>query len=324
MKLLHLYYIAPEKRPAVIEKFKVNNIDVYFAEDNYDAASINLLLIGSHEVNKSTLKLYPNLQIIQIIGHDSGLIDRDLCREKGIKVSQTTLPKGHIIAEHAIGLAISGLRNFTLADQLVRLEYNPQKMPTVTATEVNGADNWPVIEAKSLYGSKVGIVGLGAVGLELLKRLKVFGCEVSYFKRDKFSPETESRLKITYKALNELLQTSDILFFQLPYNEQTKRMITSKELQLLKPSAIIINCGRAAIFDECDLMYALAADELKFAGLDVFWQEPLPKGHPICRLPNVILTPHMAEIDSGGPDVSQLRQEAMQLLTDFAQGLKHK
>lgn len=318
MNLLHLYYLDPSKQAAVSELFRRVGVSVCFERGGMNPSEVDILLIGAHELNAADLGLFPRLRFIQVLGKDGGLIDREYCEQHGIIVSETSAPKGHVIAEHAIGMALYGLRQFSLADQKVRQGAGRGGFEEVDATETHGCDNWPGIASRCLYGSEVGIVGMGAVGLELLKRLRAFDCSVHYYKRARYSHAAEKRLGLSFLDIDAILSRCEVLFFQLPATDQTVGMISADRMMALQPGCVVVNCGRASVFDEAAMIDALQQKRIGFAGLDVFWREPLPSGHPLCAMDHVLLTPHMAEQLSDGPDVSQLRQEAMQCILRWA------
>lgn len=319
MNILHLYYLDPGKRSATIQYFADAKHTLVFDLEELPADQIDALFVGAQELTATDLAQFPNLKCIQVLGQRTELIDSDYCQANHIQLLTTNAPKGHIIAEHALGLALSGLRNFNEADRLVRAGFNPDQMSTVNATETAGADNWPQVRSRTLFGAKVGIVGLGTIGLELLHRLQAFGCQISYFRRTPFCQATNDRLGIQSLPLNQLLTASDVLFFHLPHAESTIGLIDAAMISLIPKGTILINCGRAAVFEESALMAAIQSQHIGFAGLDVFWQEPLPTSHPLCQTPNVTLTPHMAEMADNQPDPALLRREAMDRLIQALQ-----
>ncbi|MGL4853627.1 MAG: NAD(P)-dependent oxidoreductase [Lentisphaeria bacterium] len=316
-QILHLYYLDKSKRESAKDFFRERGMELHYDMSSVTNDKVEGLFVGAHELTASYLSLFPKLKAIQVLGQFIDLIDLDYCEKHGIKVLLSSDPKGHIIAEHAIGLALAGLRNFIVADKSVRGGYNGGDSLIVEATEVNGFDNWPNIKARSLYGSNVSIIGLGAVGLEILRRLKPFGCEIFYYKRNRFSEKLEQQLEIKFGELPDLLSKSDLIFFQLPYTEGTAGLISKDYLSKIKFGSVVVNCGRAGVVDEAAFIEMVAKNHISFAGLDVFWQEPISANHPLCHLSNTLLTPHMAEIVTNGPDVAQLRKNAMESLINF-------
>lgn len=145
----------------------------------------------------------------------------------------------------------------------------------------------------SLRGKVVGIVGLGRVGSASAKLFRATGCEVIYWSRRR-KPEAEHCLGTRYVGLKELLKSSDVVVVSAALTRETKGLIGEAELSLVKEGSILVNVSRGGVIDEDSLVEALASGRLGGAGLDVFIEEPLPRDHPLTRLRNVVLTPHIA------------------------------
>jgi glyoxylate reductase len=149
-----------------------------------------------------------------------------------------------------------------------------------------------------LAGKVVGMVGLGEIGTEIVKRLRAFEMEVTYTKRKRLPKETESELGVTWIAeLDELLSGSDFVVLMATYNESTHKLIGRREFDLMKQSAFFVNTARGRIVDEAALVEALRERKIAGAGLDVYWNEP-PVSEPapspeLFEFDNVILTPHI-------------------------------
>lgn len=314
LNFLHLYYLDPSKRADVVSKMNAAGFDVFFSPVDIPPENVHAMLVGADELQADKLQSYSGLKVIQVLGDSTALIDTEYCEQAGIKLLTTQGPRGHLIAEHAIGLALSLLRRFRVADQAVRNGDNPAGHDTVETKEAQGCDNWPEIEPQTLFCSTVGILGAGSIGLEIAQRLRPFGCEINYYKRTTYSESTEKKLGISSLPFEQILVTSDVLFVQLPLNKSTRSLINSDNISLLKRGVIVINCGRAAVLEEVAFMSALSSRRIAYAGLDVFWHEPLPVEHPLCSNDRVLLTPHMAEV--GGREVHLLRQEALDQIID--------
>lgn len=145
-----------------------------------------------------------------------------------------------------------------------------------------------------LYGSTCGIVGLGDIGTEVARRAKAFGMRVIAVKRTSGQkPEFVDELRDA-TGLDWLLESSDHMVVTLPGTQHTKNMIDARRLSLMHPGAYIYNVGRGSVIQEPALIQALQEGRLAGAGLDVFAEEPLPAESELWRLPNVIITPHVA------------------------------
>jgi glycerate dehydrogenase len=155
-----------------------------------------------------------------------------------------------------------------------------------------------------LAGSRLGIVGYGALGRRVAQIARAFGMDVAVTSR---SPVTDS--DVVQLPLDEVLATSDVVSLHLPLTDQTRHMIGARELASMKRSAILINTARGGLVDEAELAQALTAGTIAGAGFDVLSKEPPVPENPLLqlRLPNFVLTPHVAWASGG----------AMQTLADM-------
>jgi lactate dehydrogenase-like 2-hydroxyacid dehydrogenase len=159
---------------------------------------------------------------------------------------------------------------------------------------------WPKhklgLSCRSLYGKKVGLVGVGKIGIEVARMLQGFGVSISYYKRNRLSFETENQYNLTYKPFREVLMSCDILSIHCPLTDETRNLISKEEFEVIKPGCILINTSRGGIVNEKYLIQALQTGVLSFAGLDVFDVEPLGLDSSFSLVNNAILTPHSASI----------------------------
>jgi len=141
-----------------------------------------------------------------------------------------------------------------------------------------------------LYRRTVGLVGYGAVGQLVARYLEALGCRLLAF--DPYFSGNPAPTVLT--DLPTLLRESDVVSLHARLGPDTQGLIGAKELALMKPSAILVNTARSGLVDEAALVRALAERRIMGAALDVFDREPLPPDHPLLRLENVTLTPHLA------------------------------
>ena len=149
-----------------------------------------------------------------------------------------------------------------------------------------------------LEGKVLGIVGVGPLGKEMARIGSFFGADLCYFDIVRLSSEQEEELKLTFVDFETLLKRSDILTLHIPLTQETRNVIGSRELALMKPTALLINTSRGGIVDEEALLDALRSGRLRGAALDVFEMEPIPRDHPFLSLDSdlrkrLILTPHI-------------------------------
>ncbi len=163
----------------------------------------------------------------------------------------------------------------------------------------------PLAGMKALRDLTVGVVGFGRIGREVVQRLVPFKCAVQVF--DPVVPTAEiEKLGARAVGFDDLLKTSDVLTLHCPSTPQTRRLMNRDTFAKLKSGAIFINVGRGDLADPAALTAALTNGHLSAAALDVFDPEPIPTGHPLLSMPNVILAPHIASCSV--PAVKKLRE----------------
>ena len=199
----------------------------------------------------------------------------------GIPVANAGPANAGPVAEHAIMGALACLRFLRDA---------------ISEAEAGGWERQPWLDRDlwDLDQRTVGILGLGAVGEALARRLAGFGCRVVYNKRTPLPPDREAALGVAYRDLESLLAEAQVLVLTLPLNDETRGILGRERLQLLPAGAVVVNVARGHLMDMAALGELLRSGHLRGAALDVFDEEPLPPGHGLDRLPNVILTPHVA------------------------------
>lgn len=215
----------------------------------------------------------PRLRLLSIWGTGTDNVDLAAAKARGITVTNTPGVSATSIAEHALTLMLAVARNIPVQDAAVR------------------AGEWPRGRSMELRGKTLGIIGLGAIGRRFAELGRAIGMRVIAW-----TMHPNPALGFELVELDELYRSSDVVSLHLRLSPETTGMIGARELGLMKPSAIFVNTARGAIVDEPALVDALTNRRIHGAGLDVFAQEPLPPGHPLTKLPNVVLTPHSAGI----------------------------
>ena len=238
----------------------------------------DIIVIANHSLTKNAIDKAPNLKLIDVAFTGIDHIDTSICKEKNIMVCNAAGYSTKTVAELIIGLTIAGLRNITKANQVVRNQG--------TSFGIGG---------REIYNKTVGIIGLGAIGLETAKLFLAFGAKVIAYNRSE--KDEIKALGIEYKSLDEVLSLSNIISLNLPNNSETKGLISREKIALMKKDALFINCARGPIVDNTALAEALNNDELGFACIDVYDMEPpIPSDYPLLNAKNTILTPHQAFI----------------------------
>jgi phosphoglycerate dehydrogenase-like enzyme len=157
------------------------------------------------------------------------------------------------------------------------------------------AGAWQTTIGVGLHGKTLGIVGLGRLGRDVAKIGQAFGMHVVAWSQNLTAAVTEP-LRVTLVDKRTLLQTADVISLHLVLSARTRHLIGEAELGAMKPTALLINTARGPIVDEAALLAALRGHRIAGAGLDVYDEEPLPTDHPLRRLDNVVLTPHLGYV----------------------------
>ncbi|MBL7196489.1 MAG: phosphoglycerate dehydrogenase [Candidatus Omnitrophica bacterium] len=237
---------------------------------DYDA----LIIRSSTKVTKDIIEA-SNLKVIGRAGVGLDNVDLVAATGKGIIVMNS--PSGNTIstAEHTMSLILALSRNIASADKSIKSgEWNRSKFTGV-----------------ELYNKVLGIVGFGRIGQAVAKRAMSFGMKIIAY--DPFiSKEVVEKLGIELVELKKLFAESDYITFHIPLTEETKNLISSKKIPMLKKGVRIINCARGGIVNEDDLAKALQEGKISGVALDVYTKEP-PKDLALTNLDNVVLTPHL-------------------------------
>ncbi len=247
-------------------------------------ADVAVNIRGRTRFTAEVLQACPRLRLISIWGTGTDNVDLQAAAARGISVTNTPGANAIAVAEHTVTLMLAVLKKLAQADRDMR------------------QGGWPRNLVPQLRGKRLGIVGTGLIGREVAGMARGLGMEVVAWT---YHPDLAlaDRLRLRYVALEELLQTSDVVSLHLRATPQADGFLSRERLALLKRSAVLVNTARGSLVDEAALIEALRAERLAGAGLDVFQTEPLPADSPFRSLPNVVITPHAAGMT---PEVIQI------------------
>ena len=239
----------------------------------------DIVFVMAAPMPKELLAEARRLRLIQKLGAGLDKIDLDFCKERGIGVARLQAGNAIPVAEHTILLMLATYRQLPQIDRRTR------------------AGDWNKEDARgthrSLQHKTVGLVGFGAIGKEVAKRLRAFNVKILYYDPVRTSADIEQSLGVTYSDLDALVREADIVSLHLPLLPQTRNIIDAGRIAAMKAGAVLINCARGGLVDEAALTGALKAGRLMGAGIDAFSQEP-PVGNPLLELDNTVVTPHLA------------------------------
>jgi phosphoglycerate dehydrogenase-like enzyme len=239
-----------------------------------NVSDADILLLSNRPLSRAVIEACSKLKSICVAFTGIDHVDQEACKARGIILHNAAGYAVHAVSELAIGLMISLLRRIVLADATVRAGGNNRELA-----------------GHELFGKTLGIIGCGAIGLQVARLCNAFGCRVLGFERHVLRA---NGVAIEQVELDELLSQSDIVSLHLPLTAETRGFIGREQLARMKRSAILINTARGPVGDQSALIEALNQNRLAGAGIDVFDMEPpLPSDHPILKAPNTVLAPHI-------------------------------
>lgn len=277
------------KLPAEWQGDTLNDCEVILAEGNQKGVSPKLrerleeasgiFCLLDDPIPADILPNAPKLKVISNMAAGVDNIDLETCTKLGIPVGHTPGVLTDGTADLTMALLLSIGRQLPTASEDARLgrweSWNP--------TGWLGAD---------LKDATVGIIGLGNIGYAVAQRLSGFGPRIIFTSKNP-KPEKAQALNAQQVSLDELLRSSDFICLHTALTDETKGMIDKSAFQIMKRSAILINAARGAVVNTDDLVEALESKQIRAAGLDVTDPEPLPPDHPLYRLANCLITPHI-------------------------------
>jgi len=238
-----------------------------------------LLCLLTDTIDDSIFDIAPNLKVVSnmAVGYDN--IDVQLATDKGIPVGNTPGVLTETSADFAFALLMSVARRIPEAQQYVRDGNWKTWHPTV-------------LSGQDIYGATLGIVGFGRIGQAVARRAQGFGMKLLVNTRS--DNDAIDELGAERVELDDLLNRSDYVSLHVPLTDETHHLISSHELQTMKPTAILINTARGGVIDSKALYDALKSNDILAAGLDVTDPEPIPLDDPLLTLDNCVVVPHIA------------------------------
>lgn len=236
-------------------------------------------LVGTEPVNAGYLDKAPNIKLVARFGVGYDSVDVDECTKRGVMATHTPEVLSSGVADHTWAMILGFIKHIPLANKYARAKWEKRdgSVPFGWDTE----------------GKTLGILGLGRIGVEVLKRATGFPMNLIYHdvvRKEKL----EEKYGVKYVELNEILSKSDILTIHVDLNPTSRGIIDTDALSKMKETAIIVNTSRGPVIDEKALYNALKDGVIGGAALDVFEVEPTPVANPLFTLPNVLATPHIA------------------------------
>ena len=248
---------------------------------------------------RDVLSQLSNLRLVITTGMRNASLDVSYLAERGITVCGTQFAGGEqpgvpSTVEVAWALILAVAKRVTQEDRALR------------------AGRWQLDLPTNLAGATLGLCGLGNLGAAMVGPARAFGMEVIAWSQN-LTDERAAEVGVRRVSKDELLSTADFLSIHLVLSDRSRGLIGGPELLAMKPTAALINTSRGPIVDEAALVAALRVGIIAAAGLDVYDQEPLPAGHPLTMLPNIVLLPHLGYVSEPG-----MRHMYRQVVEDIA------
>ncbi|MDX6732734.1 MAG: hypothetical protein QOC54_2682 [Baekduia sp.] len=232
-------------------------------------------IAGLETIDRSVLESADRLKVIARYGVGVDNVDLAAAAERGIVVTNTPGANAGAVAELVVGLMLALARRIPQADRAVR------------------QGTWGRMDGVALEGKVVGLLGFGAIGREVARRVAAMGCTVVTHDPAPAAPAAAADLGVRFAGRDEVIATSDFLSLHMPVLPDTRGSVDAAFLAAMKPGAFLVNAARGELVDEAALVEALGSGQLAGAALDALAEEPPPPGFALGALDNVILTPHV-------------------------------
>jgi phosphoglycerate dehydrogenase-like enzyme len=226
---------------------------------------------------RAVISALPKLRLLITTGARNASFDLAAAKEHNVTVCGTP-GFGNPTAGLAIGLMLELTR---------RIGFENARM--------KAGEPWQVTIGPDLEGHTLGVIGLGKLGARVAKVAQALGMKVIAWSQN-LTPEKCREVGAEYAAREDLIRQADFISIHVVLSQRTRGLVGAKELDLMKPTAYLINTSRGPIVDEAALLAALGEKRIAGAGLDVFDVEPLPREHPLRKMDNVVLTPHLGYV----------------------------
>ena len=256
-------------------------------------ADADYAISGQVAVSGAVLRAAKRLKLLHKWGVGVDNLDLATARELGIKVARTTGSNAVAVAEFTIGLMICALRHIPHGH--FGLQHGTWQ-------------SWRGQSPFLLSGKTVGLVGFGAIGKAVAKRLSGFGCTLLYNKPHRLTPDEEKTHGAEFAELPALLTRADVVSLHCPLTPATTGLVDRDALASMKSTAVLINVARGGVVVESDLVRALRHRVIHAAAVDVYEIEPLPADSPLLHIDNLTLTPHLGAMaaDTFAPTVTRM------------------
>ena len=271
------------------------------------SSAVKVIVSEYIPVNLQVLGRAPGLKGVIAYGAGYDHIDAGALNQSGIKVCNCRGENAQAVAELAFGLLLSLLRRIHKADPWVR-QGEWVKAGRALPEWTSGQELW----MKTL-----GVIGLGQIGKRVIKIAKGFDMKIVGYD-PLINPSLYNQMGVEPASLAELLSRADVVTLHIPLTSATDKLLDSSAFAAVKPGMVLVNTSRGKVIEERAFIEALQTGRIKGAALDVFATEPLPPGHPLTKLENVVLSPHMGALSQEAGD--RLSDSVARQVRDILEG----
>ncbi|MBT1175948.1 D-2-hydroxyacid dehydrogenase family protein [Bifidobacterium sp. LC6] len=294
--------------PALKDVARVRMFEEFTSDEDVIAervADADVLLVGGYHISDDllrTLNEHSHVKCIVFCGTGvASYINLDLAREFKIRVCNAEHYGDHAVAEHTFALMLELVRRTGQLDANVKA----------------GSWSWAGGDGLQLAGRRLGIIGLGGIGSTVAGIARAFGMKVSAWNSHVPAEHFERSGAEPVNDLNELIANSDVVSVHLPLNNATRGIVTAENLAHLQPGTLFINTARSEVIESGALLARLSKGDIP-AGLDVFDHEPLAADDAICKVPGIVLTPHVGWRTDGA--FKELTRQMIQCVVAYFAG----
>ena len=299
MKVVFFTNIDAELRQVVADK-ALPGMDVVTAPADMDddekielVRDADFIMLFPGKISDRVLQAATKCKLIQLLSAGYDEMNLPLAEDLGIAVANNGGANRVAVAEHTLMLMLATHRRMMFYANNVKAGRWKQEQDRK-------------IDVFELEGKTLGLIGMGNIGRQVASRAAAFDMELQYY--DKYHPLTpveEETMGIKAVDMDTLLQTSDVVSTHVPLTRETYGMIGKRELELMKPTGVVINTSRGGVIEETALAEALISGTIAAAGLDVMEHEPPDPNDPLLQIENLVITPHTA-----GPTLESIPKRA--------------
>lgn len=277
---------ASSEMREILRKYSSDDMQIVYWTDldenekGQELERANYLITASYPITEELLLKTKKVKLVQKTGSGVDNIDLSAADRLGIKVANTLGVNATSVVEATFGMILSLYRKLHHLDRLTK------------------SGEWKMFEYRSsmyeISGKTHGVIGIGHIGKRVAELSQKFGANVLYYDAYRLSTAEETERRIHFKSLDELLSQADIVSLHIPLLPSTENLISKRELNLMKPTAVLVNVSRGRIINERDLAETLKSKRLLGAAIDTWEHEPVHADNPLLKFDNVLATPHIA------------------------------